>query len=233
MRQTGQRIGLIHELAQLAAPEEILNHGGKRFGIHQPLRHQRPLVGVKQRHPLADQPLRARQPDTALVFQQFAHGAHPAAAEVVNIINVLFALADAHQMLDGGHHILDIQRAQIAIHLAVKPHTLVDLVPAHAPEVIPARIKEKPAQQLPRIRRRGRVTGPQAMINIFQRIIRGMGRIRLDAGQKDPAVPADIHHIHRLEPRVTHLLQRRRSERIKFTRKHGLGIQIHHITLEA
>jgi hypothetical protein len=86
VRQLGERIGLVHELRELAAAEEIADDGGERLRIDQLLRRHALDVHVEQRHALLDQALRAGQADAALVGEQFAHGADAAAAEVIDVV---------------------------------------------------------------------------------------------------------------------------------------------------
>src|SRR5438128_2252788 len=86
VRQFGQRIDLVHELRKLAAAEEIANHRRQRLGVDQLLWRHRFEALIEQRHALLDQAFGASEADTALVGEQFADGAHPAAAEVIDVI---------------------------------------------------------------------------------------------------------------------------------------------------
>ena len=99
--QFGKRIGLVHELAELAASEEILDDGGKRFRIDQFLRRQSAGGGSKSVMRSLDQALGAGQADAALVLEQFAHRAQAAAAEMIDIVNRALALADVDQIANG------------------------------------------------------------------------------------------------------------------------------------
>ncbi len=93
--QFRQRINLIHELRQLAAAKEIANHGRKRLRIDQLLGRHRLDALIKQRHALLDEAFGAGQTHAALIGEQFAHGAHATAAEMVNVIQGTFALFEA------------------------------------------------------------------------------------------------------------------------------------------
>ena len=84
--QLGQRVGLIHELAELAAAEEVAHDGGERLRVDQLLRRHPIDVDVEQGHALFDQTLGAGQADAALVGEQFAHRPDAAAAEVIDIV---------------------------------------------------------------------------------------------------------------------------------------------------
>ena len=82
--QVGQRVGLVLELAELAAPEKLAH--GRHDG---PVVHQlggSRGVGVAQQHALAHTARHAAQAHTQLVGQQLAHRAHPAVAQVVDVV---------------------------------------------------------------------------------------------------------------------------------------------------
>ena len=86
MRQLGQRIDLVHELRELAAAEEIADDRRKRLRVDQLLRRHGFDALIEQRHALLDQALGAGQAHAALVGEQFAHRAHAAAAQVVDVV---------------------------------------------------------------------------------------------------------------------------------------------------
>src|SRR6266566_2365181 len=77
--QLRQRIRLIHELRQLRAAEERLDHRAHRAGVDQVV--ERDALGiVVDAHPLLDEPRHARQSHRELVGDELAHRAHPAVA---------------------------------------------------------------------------------------------------------------------------------------------------------
>jgi hypothetical protein len=96
-----QRIGLIHELRELAGSEEFADGRHHRLGVHQVVRHGRRHFLV-HRHLFFDGALHAHQADAELVFEQFAHRAHAAVAQVIDIVHRADALAQLEQVLDGG-----------------------------------------------------------------------------------------------------------------------------------
>ena len=91
VRDLGQRVGLVHELRQLRGAEEFAHRGRGRLGVDQVLRHDG--VDLDAGHALLDRALHAQQADAVLVLHQFAHGAHPAVAEVVDIVDIAAAVA--------------------------------------------------------------------------------------------------------------------------------------------
>src|SRR5579885_1324605 len=92
MRDLRQRVGLIHELRKLARSEELADRRHHRLGVHQVMRHSRGHFLV-HRHLFLDGPLHAHQADAELVLQQFAHGAHAAVAQVIDVVHRAQALA--------------------------------------------------------------------------------------------------------------------------------------------
>ncbi len=82
--QLGQRIGLVHELAQLAAAEELLHRRHDGPDVDEGVRSG--LVDLLDGHALADDALHAEQPNPEGVLDQLAVGADAAVAEVVDVV---------------------------------------------------------------------------------------------------------------------------------------------------
>src|SRR5258708_6370546 len=74
VRDLRKRVGLIHELAELARAEELLDDRADRLVVDQLLRHQR--FEILKAHALADRALHAQQPDAVLVLDELADGTH-------------------------------------------------------------------------------------------------------------------------------------------------------------
>ena len=104
VRQLRQRVGLVHELGQRAAAEELLDGGRHGTDVDERLRGDH--VEILQRHALADHALHAAEADAELVLQQLAHAAHTAVAEVVDVIRLADAVRQAAQIVDGREHIV-------------------------------------------------------------------------------------------------------------------------------
>ena len=113
VRQTGERVGLVHELRQLRGAEELLDGGDDRPDVDQGLR--RDGLDVLSGHPLADDALHAGQPDPDLVLDQLADRAQAAVAEVVDVVGLvaLFAGVQADQVLDGADDVVLGERAGV------------------------------------------------------------------------------------------------------------------------
>ena len=84
--QLGERVGLVHELRELAGPEELLDRRDDRTRVDQARGRDRPRVA--DGHALLDDPLHADQAHAELVLQQLADGAHAAVAEVVDVVRL-------------------------------------------------------------------------------------------------------------------------------------------------
>ena len=89
--------------------EEFAHRRRRRFRVDQVLRHDR--VDLDRRHAFLDRALHAQQADAVLVLHQFADRAHPAVAEVVDVVDLALAVAQFGQRLDAGDDVVAVQRA--------------------------------------------------------------------------------------------------------------------------
>ena len=105
-----ERVRLVHELRQLAGPEELLDHRRHRLVVDELLRHQR--LDVLQAHALLDGALHADQADAVLVLDQLADRAHAAVAEVVDVVDLAVAVLELDQV---AHDLQDVLAAQRAL----------------------------------------------------------------------------------------------------------------------
>ena len=86
VRQTGERVDLVHELAELGGAEELLQRRHDGTDVDQGLRRDR--LDVLGRHPLADHPLHPGEAGAELVLDQLADRAKTAVAEVVDVVGL-------------------------------------------------------------------------------------------------------------------------------------------------
>ncbi len=135
----GQRVGLVHELRELRGAEELAHRSSRRLGVDQVLRHHG--VDIDARHPLLDRALHSQQPDAILVFHQFADRAHPAVAEVVDVVDLALAVAQIDQRLDDSQDIFLAQRAMSVGRVELKPHVHLDA--ADRGQVVALRVEEQ------------------------------------------------------------------------------------------
>ena len=105
--EPGERVRLVHELAELAGAEELLDRRDDRPDVDQGLRRDR--LDVLGGHALAHDPLHPAQADAHLVLDQLADRAHPAVAEVVDVVGEvvvrLVVRVQLHQVRDRGEDV--------------------------------------------------------------------------------------------------------------------------------
>ena len=119
-----QRIGLVHELRELGGAEELAYRGGRRLGVDQVLRHHR--VDIDRRHALLDRAFHAQQSDAVLVLHQFADRAHPAIAQMVDVVDLALAVAQIDQRADHREDVVLAQDAHGILGGEIKPHVHLD-----------------------------------------------------------------------------------------------------------
>src|SRR5690606_36777332 len=85
VRDLRQRVGLVHELRELARPEELADRRADRLAVDQVVRHQ--VLGLGLPEAILDGALYPREPGAELVLVQLADAAHPAIAEVVDVVD--------------------------------------------------------------------------------------------------------------------------------------------------
>ena len=145
-----QRIGLIHELRQLRATEELAHRGNRRFGVDEIVRHHRRYVDAA--HALLDRALHAQQPDAILVLQQLPDRADAAVGEIVDVVDLALAVLEVHQLLDDGENVFLAQGRDRIVDVETKAH--VELDAAHRRKVVALGIEEQAVEQ-----RVGRLAG--------------------------------------------------------------------------
>ena len=141
--QLGQGIGLVHVLAELARPEERLDHGRHGARVHQVVDVDLLRVGV-DRHPLLDQSGHAREADRELVRNQLTDRAHAAVAQVVDVVGEPASLGQVDQVAQDRNEVLAREDGDVFGGLESQP--LIDLVPPHPAEVVTLRIEEHPLE---------------------------------------------------------------------------------------
>jgi len=171
-----KRIGLIHELRQLAGIEEFIDHRRNRFGIDQVVRHHG--LDVLKTHFFLDGSFHTHQTDAVLVFNQFAYRTHPAVSQVINIVHT--AIADAVFQVDQIFHCG--QDVFVAQHGVVRRHVHVQFVihfrASDIGQIISLRLKEQALEELVRCFRRRRIARTQTAIDLHDRILGGINLIQ-------------------------------------------------------
>ena len=197
--QTRQRVVLVHELAQLAGAEELLDRRHDRTDVDQGLRRDR--LDVLGGHPLADDALHPGQPDPDLVLDELADGAQPAVAEVVDIVDLdgnltaaggghhrrltLRGVVQTYQVLDRRDDVILGQR-RVGDRLAdVEAQLLVDLVATHPGQVVALLLEEQVLQQGLRGLLGGRLARAQLAVDLQQRLVGAGGVVLLQRRHHD------------------------------------------------
>jgi hypothetical protein len=143
--QARQRVGLVHELAQLGGPEELLDAGHDRADVDQGLRRDR--LDVLGGHPLADDALHAGQAQPDLVLDELADGAQAPVAEVVDVVGLVARLsrraASRRSRSSPGRR----PRSGRPGRPAARAELLVDLVATDLGEVVALAVEEQVLEQ--------------------------------------------------------------------------------------
>ena len=98
VRQLRQRVGLVDDLRQLAAAEEVLDR--RRDALRVDERPRRHVLLVADRHALLDGAAELEEALAQLVGGQFVDGPQAAVAEVVDVVDVALAGPQVEQVLD-------------------------------------------------------------------------------------------------------------------------------------
>ena len=163
----GQRVGLVHELAQLRRAEELAHRSSRRLGVDQVLRHHG--IDVDGRHAFLDGALHAQEPDPILVFHELADRAHPAIAEMVNVVDLALAVAQVDQRADHRDDVVFAQHAHGVGCIKIEPHVHFDA--ADGGKIVALRIEEQRPEHVLRGLERRRLAGTHHAINVEQRIL--------------------------------------------------------------
>ncbi len=136
-------VGLVHELRQLRRAEELADRRADRLAVDQVVRHQ--VLGLGLAETLLDRPLDPHQAGAELVLGQFADAAHPAVAEVVDVVDVALAVAQVDEDLDDREDVLVGQRHRAGELLAAD--ATVELHPADLGQVVGVLAVEQAIEQ--------------------------------------------------------------------------------------
>src|SRR3569833_2239952 len=234
-----KRIGLIHELRKLARSEEFADGRHHRLGVHQIVRHGRRHFLVN-RHLFLDGAFHADQTDAELVLEEFAHRAHAAVAEVIDVIHHAAALAELKQVADRVVEILAVQNARI-VELAFRRHALrrfgrvvnLDrkLHAPHAREVILARVEEHALEKLSGGIHRGRIAGTQLAVDLDQGFLAGLDRILAESGGDNRAdfVPLGEEDLEARDSGVNQLCYNRGGQLLIGVNQDFTGRHVNHV----
>ena len=173
--QLGERVGLVHELRQLAGPEELLDRRDDRTRVDQARGRDRPRVA--DRHALLDDPLHADQPHAELVLQQLADRAHATVAEVVDVVRLAVPVVELDDLADDRHEVLVVEDAAVLVPGALArlvladAEVLVELEPADLRQVEAACVEEQRVQQRARVVDRWRIARTDLAVQLDERLL--------------------------------------------------------------
>jgi hypothetical protein len=137
------------------------------FGVDQVLRHDR--VDIDRRHALLDRPLHAQQAQAVLVLHELADRAHPAVAEVVDVVDLALAVAQVHERLGDRQDVLLAQHAHGVLGVEVEAHVHLDAARPPTGRSAPDR-RTATGTWPPRSRRR-RLAGAHHAVDVEQRVL--------------------------------------------------------------
>ena len=184
VRELGERVGLVHELRQLAGPEELLDRRDHRARIDQARGGDRPRVA--DGHALLDDSLHADQAHAELVLQKLADRAHAAVAEVVDVVGLTVAVVQVDELADDRDEVLVVEDAAILVPRALArlfftdAEVLVELEPADLREVEAARVEEQRVEQVARVLYGWRIARADLPVQLDERFLDAGGVVLLE-----------------------------------------------------
>ncbi len=108
VRQLRQRVGLVDDLTQLAAAEEVLDRRGNTLGIDQRARCH--ILLITDAHAFLDRAPQFEETLAQLVGCQLVDGAQTAVAQVVDVVQLALAGAQPQNVTNGVEIIERLQR---------------------------------------------------------------------------------------------------------------------------
>ena len=165
VRHLGQRVGLVHELRQLAGAEEFTYRSSRWLRVDQVLWHD--SVDLDRGHTFLDRALHTKQADAVLVFHQLTNGAYTTVPKVVDVVDVATAVTQINQRLDTGNDVVTVQRALRVFFVERKTH--VHLHAANRGKVIAVCIKEQRVEQVRRGFDCGRLARAHHTVDVHER----------------------------------------------------------------
>ena len=197
VREPRERVRLVHELRQLRGAEELLDRRDHRPDVDERLRRDR--LDVLGRHALAHDALHAAEADAQLVLDELADRAHPAVAEVVDVVGEVagVAVVQLHEVGDRREDVglgerevaaatLDVGVGDLEVE-ALQPEERVllrellrHLVPADLRLVVALRVEEQVLEQRTRRVGRRRLARAQLAVDVDERLVDGRGVVLVE-----------------------------------------------------
>ncbi len=111
----------------------------------------------------------AQEPDPVLVFHQLADRAHPAVAEMVDVVDVAAPVLQIEQHVENGQDVLLAQRAERVVGIELEARIHLD--PADCRQIVALGVEEQAVEQRLGGLQRRRLAGPHDAIDVDQRIL--------------------------------------------------------------
>ena len=169
VRQLAQRIGLVHYLAQLSAPEEKVDAARHALRVDQVRYPQGLLAFLHRAHSFLHGLTKFQKPLANFAAGQFVNSPKPAITQMVDIVNLAFVIPQPDYVIHRIDKILGPQRhlgkADVLPEFAVQPE------PANLAQPVPVYVKELLIEKLFGLLLVGRVTGPQPDVKLQQRLV--------------------------------------------------------------
>ncbi len=193
--ELGQRVGLVHELAELAAAEELLHRRHDRADVDEGVRGR--LVDLLDRHALADDALHAQEADPERVLDQLAVGPDAAVAEVVDVVLGVQPAVALDEVADDRRDVFLGDGPLLALELEAHPRgdaveLLVELVAADPTEVVAAEVEEQALDELAGVLPGGRVARAQLLVDLDEGLGLGVGEVLVERARDERVLGIDV-----------------------------------------
>ena len=208
VRDLRERVGLVHELAELRGAEKLAHRGRRRLGVDQVVRHHG--VDLDRRHALADRALHAQEPDPVLILHELADRADAPVAQMVDVVDLAAPVLEVDQHLDDGEDVLLAQHAHGIRAVELEAHVHLDA--ADGREVVALRIEEEALEERLRRIERWRLARAHHAIDVDERLL--AGRVLVDR-ERVADVGADVDVVDREGRQLRQLVLLERLERIR------------------
>jgi len=157
----------------MAAAKELAHRRHHGANVDQGI--GRRLARLLNAHALFRDALHAQQPDTKLRLDQFPDAAHPAIAQVIDVV---FTPMPIVQSDEAAHDIDKIIQGQDTVTLRNGQIELfIELITTYTAEVVTAAVEEQVLDEGARIINSGRVARPQLLIDFKQGFVFALDRV--------------------------------------------------------
>jgi hypothetical protein len=190
-----QGIGLVYELRELAAAEELLHRRDHRANIDQ--RVWRGLARLLDAHAFLDHALHAQQANAELCLDQLAHAAHTAVAQVVDVILAPMPIIQRDQATNNIHQVVLRQNARALRHREVQ--LAIEFIAAHAAKIVAARVEEHVLDQRASVIDRRGIAGTHLLVELQQRLVLPLDRIAVQCRLNRAHIGIVIHLAERVQ----------------------------------